>query len=61
MRMSTCGAFPSGGFVVKILSCLLLAAMLTGCLPIGIRGSSLPYAGAPLMPGAGVPAIHYPA
>jgi hypothetical protein len=33
---------PKGGFVLKTLSCLLLAAILTGCLPIGIRGTSLP-------------------
>ncbi len=38
---------------MKILASLLLAALLSGCLPIGIRGSSLPnYAGpqAPVLP-----------
>jgi hypothetical protein len=41
-------ATPKGGVVLKTLSCLLLAAMLSGCLPIGIRGTSLPnYADAP--------------
>ena len=42
---------------MKTLSCVLLAAMLTGCLPIGIRGSSLPYADARLKPGPEIPAI----
>ncbi len=33
---------------MKVLASLLLAALLAGCLPIGIRGSSLPnYAGLP--------------
>jgi hypothetical protein len=45
---------------VKTLSCLLLAAMLTGCLPIGIRGSSLPnYSGAPINSGASTPATRH--
>jgi hypothetical protein len=44
---------------LKILSSLLLTAMLTGCLPIGIRGSSLPYAGACLAPSSAVQVIHY--
>jgi hypothetical protein len=41
---------PNGAFVLKILTCLLLAAILTGCLPIGIRGTSLPYANIPRPP-----------
>jgi hypothetical protein len=42
-----------GGFVLKTLSYLLLAAMLSGCLPIGIRGTTLPnYADAPRAQGA---------
>jgi hypothetical protein len=33
---------------LKTLSCLLLAAMLAGCLPIGIRGTNFPtYADTP--------------
>jgi len=33
---------------MKMLAFLLIAALLSGCLPIGIRGSSLPnYAGSP--------------
>jgi hypothetical protein len=36
-----------GGSVVKLLTCLLLATMLGGCLPVGIRANNLPnYAGA---------------
>jgi len=46
---------PSGGFALKTLSCLLLAAMLAGCLPIGIRGTNFPnYADTP---SADVPAV----
>jgi hypothetical protein len=29
-----------------MLNCLVLAALLSGCLPIGIRGSSVPLRGA---------------
>ena len=31
---------------MRMLSCLVLAALLSGCLPIGIRGSSAPLRGA---------------
>jgi hypothetical protein len=45
---------------LKTLSCLLLAALLTGCLPIGIRGSNLPnLAGAPLGAAAQLVATYY--
>jgi hypothetical protein len=49
----------NGGAALKTLSCLMLAALLAGCLPIGIRGTNLPIygdvrgnpsAGAPLAP-----------
>ena len=48
--MSNCGLhYANGGSALRILSCLFLAALLAGCLPIGIRGSNLPnYADAPL-------------
>ena len=43
--------------MLKIISCVILVAMLAGCLPIGIRGSSLPnYADAPTKRGADVAA-----
>jgi hypothetical protein len=39
---------------MKTLSCLILAAMLAGCLPIGIRGTTLPiYGDASGKPSAG--------
>jgi hypothetical protein len=42
---------------VKTLCCLMLAAMLAGCLPIGIRGTTLPnYGEAPGKPSSGTPA-----
>ena len=42
---------------VKTLCCLMLAAMLAGCLPIGIRGTNLPnYGEAPSKPNSGTPA-----
>ena len=31
--------------VLKTVSCLMLAALLAGCLPIGIRGTTLPIYG----------------
>ena len=31
---------------MKTLGCVLLAVLLVGCLPIGIRGSSAPLRGA---------------
>jgi hypothetical protein len=31
---------------MKGLICLVLAALLSGCLPIGIRGTSMPLRGA---------------
>ena len=30
---------------MRILICLVLAAVLSGCLPIGIRGSTMPFQG----------------
>jgi hypothetical protein len=30
---------------MKTLSCLVLAALLSGCVPIGIRGTSMPLRG----------------
>jgi hypothetical protein len=51
---------PKGGFVLKILSYLFVAAVLSGCLPIGIRGTSLPnYADAPRAQGADAQAIRH--
>jgi len=39
-------AHETGRRTVKLLTCLLFATMLAGCLPIGIRATSLPnYAG----------------
>jgi hypothetical protein len=32
---------------MKALLCLGFAAMLSGCLPIGVRGQNLPLAGQP--------------
>jgi len=32
---------------MKTLLCLCLSALLSGCLPIGIRGQNLPLAGQP--------------
>ena len=41
-----CSPHRNGATALKILCYLLVvAALLTGCLPVGIRGSSLPYAG----------------
>jgi hypothetical protein len=31
---------------MRTLICLVLAALLSGCLPIGIRGTSMPLRGA---------------
>jgi hypothetical protein len=55
--MSNCGLrYANGGSALRTLSCLFLAALLAGCLPIGIRGSNLPsYAGAPLKVNADLP------
>jgi hypothetical protein len=50
---------PAGGSALRTLSCLLFAALLAGCLPIGIRGSNLPnYAGATLKGNAYHPVTH---
>ena len=45
------------GATVKTLCCLVLVAMLAGCLPIGIRGTTLPvYGDASGKPSAGAQA-----
>jgi hypothetical protein len=31
---------------MRILTCLVLAGLLSGCLPIGVRGTSMPLRGA---------------
>jgi hypothetical protein len=39
------GAFGGGaGGRLKIIVCLLLAILVVGCVPIGIRAQNLPYA-----------------
>jgi hypothetical protein len=30
--------------VARLLTCVALAAIAAGCLPIGVKGTSLPYA-----------------
>ena len=30
---------------MRVLSCLVIAILLSGCLPIGIRGSTMPFQG----------------
>jgi len=35
---------------MKALLCLAVAAMLSGCLPIGIRAQNMPLAGEPQLP-----------
>jgi len=30
---------------LKRIACIVLAVLMTGCLPIGIRGQNLPYQG----------------
>jgi hypothetical protein len=45
------------GAGLRMLSCLTLAGLLAGCVPIGIRGTTLPiYGGAQQNPDTGAPA-----